>query len=90
MRLPNTAHTSRSLADPRVHRRFRLEDVWALPTPGWAGAHGPMTAVTLLLGATVVDVDEGSVSVRSSDHHAVEGIPARTAIALLVVLARAS
>ena len=37
MRLPNTAHTSRPW---RIHEPtydFRLEDVWALPTPGGPG-----------------------------------------------------
>jgi hypothetical protein len=34
MRLPNTAHTSRPWRIHEVTRDFRLEDVWALPTPG--------------------------------------------------------
>jgi hypothetical protein len=34
MRLPNTAHTSRSWRILELTRDFRLEDVWALPTPG--------------------------------------------------------
>jgi hypothetical protein len=34
MRLPNTAHTSRSWRIHELTRDFRLEDVWALPTPG--------------------------------------------------------
>jgi uncharacterized protein DUF2867 len=33
-RLPNTAHTSRPWRIHEVARGFRLEDVWALPTPG--------------------------------------------------------
>ena len=37
MRLPNTAHTSRPWRIHELTREFRLEDVWALPTPG--GAH---------------------------------------------------
>src|SRR3954453_16652947 len=36
MRLPNTAHTSRPWRIHEVTRDFRLEDVWALPTPGGA------------------------------------------------------
>ncbi len=34
MRLPNTAHTSRPWRIHEVVGDFRLEDVWALPTPG--------------------------------------------------------
>ena len=34
MRLPNTAHTSRPWRIHGIARGFRLEDVWALPTPG--------------------------------------------------------
>jgi hypothetical protein len=34
MRLPNTAHTSRPWRIHQLTRDFRLEDVWALPTPG--------------------------------------------------------
>ncbi|MGZ8647136.1 MAG: DUF2867 domain-containing protein [Solirubrobacteraceae bacterium] len=34
MRLPNTAHTSRPWRIHELTRHFRLEDVWALPTPG--------------------------------------------------------
>ena len=34
MRLPNNAHTSRSWRIRELARDFRLEDVWALPTPG--------------------------------------------------------
>jgi hypothetical protein len=33
-RLPNTAHTSRPWRIHALTRDFRLEDVWALPTPG--------------------------------------------------------
>jgi hypothetical protein len=36
MRLPNTAHTSRPWRIHEIIRDFRLEDVWALPTPGGA------------------------------------------------------
>ena len=34
MRLPATAHTSRSWRIHEIAPDFRLEDVWALPTPG--------------------------------------------------------
>ncbi len=34
MRLADTAHTSRSWRIHELTRDFRLEDVWALPTPG--------------------------------------------------------
>jgi hypothetical protein len=34
MRLPSTAHTSRPWRIHELAREFRLEDVWALPTPG--------------------------------------------------------
>jgi hypothetical protein len=34
MRLPNSAHTSRSWCIHELTADFRLEDVWALPTPG--------------------------------------------------------
>ncbi len=34
MRLPNTAHSSRPWRIHQIARGFRLEDVWALPTPG--------------------------------------------------------
>jgi hypothetical protein len=34
MKLPNSAHTSQPWRIHRLTRDFRLEDVWALPTPG--------------------------------------------------------
>lgn len=34
MMLPNTAHTSRPWRIHELTGDFRLEDVWALPTPG--------------------------------------------------------
>ena len=34
MRLPNSAHTSRPWRIHELTRDFRLEDVWAMPTPG--------------------------------------------------------
>jgi hypothetical protein len=37
MRLPNTAHTSRPWRIHELTADFRVEDVWALPTPGGQG-----------------------------------------------------
>jgi Protein of unknown function (DUF2867) len=37
MRLPSTAHTSRPWRIHQLTSDFRLEDVWALPTPGGPG-----------------------------------------------------
>jgi Protein of unknown function (DUF2867) len=37
MRLPNAAHTSRPWRIHELTSDFRLEDVWALPTPGGPG-----------------------------------------------------
>jgi hypothetical protein len=37
MKLPNTAHTSRVWRIHELTSDFRLEDVWALPTPGGPG-----------------------------------------------------
>ena len=37
MRLPRTAHTSRPWRIHELTRDFRVEDVWALPTPGGPG-----------------------------------------------------
>ena len=34
MRLPNSAHISRPWRIHELTHDFRLEDVWALPTPG--------------------------------------------------------
>src|SRR5215217_9160395 len=34
MRLPKSAHTSRPWRIHQITQDFRLEDVWALPTPG--------------------------------------------------------
>ncbi len=34
MRLPDSAHTSRPWRIHEITRDFRIEDVWALPTPG--------------------------------------------------------
>jgi hypothetical protein len=48
MRLPSTAHTSRPWRIHEVTRDFRLEDVWALPTPG--GPHDLPRLVDLFAG----------------------------------------
>jgi hypothetical protein len=37
MKLPDSAHTSRPWRIHELTRDFRLEDVWALPTPGGRG-----------------------------------------------------
>jgi hypothetical protein len=37
MKLPNTAHTSQPWRIHELTHDFRLEDVWALPTPGGPG-----------------------------------------------------
>ncbi len=37
MRLPNSAHTSHPWRIHELTRDFRVEDVWALPTPGGPG-----------------------------------------------------
>lgn len=37
MRLPDKAHTSRPWRIHELTRGFKLEDVWALPTPGGPG-----------------------------------------------------
>lgn len=50
MRLPNAAHTSRPWRIHELTRDFRLEDVWALPTPG-----GPDDFPRLVQQATSLD-----------------------------------
>ena len=55
MRLPNTAHTSRPWRIHEVTRDFRLEDVWALPTPG-----GPDEFPQLVDGMAAADPAESS------------------------------
>jgi hypothetical protein len=42
MRLPDTAHTSRPWRIHELTPDFRLEDVWALPTPGGRGDFGQL------------------------------------------------
>jgi hypothetical protein len=55
MRLPNTAHTSRPWRIHELTRDFRLEDVWALPTPG-----GPNDFPRLVQLMTSFDPSESS------------------------------
>ncbi len=55
MRLPNTAHTSRPWRIHELTRDFRLEDVWALPTPG-----GPDDFPRLVEGIASGDPSQGS------------------------------
>jgi Protein of unknown function (DUF2867) len=55
MRLPNTAHTSRPWRIHELTGDFRLEDVWALPTPG-----GPDDFPLLVEGAVALDPSRGS------------------------------
>lgn len=55
MRLPGTAHTSRPWRIHDLTRDFRLEDVWALPTPG-----GPDDFPLLVEGATSLDPAQSS------------------------------
>jgi Protein of unknown function (DUF2867) len=40
MKLPDTEHTSRPWRIHELTRDFRIEDVWALPTPGGPGDFG--------------------------------------------------
>ena len=55
MRLPNNAHTSRPWRIHELTRDFRLEDVWALPTPG-----GPDDFSRLVQGIVSGDPAQGS------------------------------
>jgi hypothetical protein len=61
MRLPKSAHTSRPWRIHELTRDFRLEDVWALPTPG-----GPDDFPRLVEGFASSDPSEsGSGAVRT-------------------------
>jgi hypothetical protein len=55
MRLPNAAHTSLPWRIHELTRDFRLEDVWALPTPG-----GPHDFPRLVAGIASGDLSQGS------------------------------
>ncbi|HEY6525605.1 MAG TPA: DUF2867 domain-containing protein [Solirubrobacteraceae bacterium] len=58
MRLPTTAHTSQPWRIHEIAHDFRVEDVWALPTPGSPGDF------RLLIGiATSTDPERGSSAV---------------------------
>jgi Protein of unknown function (DUF2867) len=57
MRLPNTAHTSRPWRIHELTSDFRLEDVWALPTPG-----GPDDFPRLVQAIASGDPSQGSSS----------------------------
>jgi hypothetical protein len=50
MRLPDTAHTSRPWRIHELTRDFRLEDVWALPTPGGGPDDFPLLVETFAAG----------------------------------------
>ncbi len=55
MRLPSTAHTSRPWRIHELTQDFRLEDVWALPTPG-----GPQDFGRLVAGIASGELSRGS------------------------------
>jgi hypothetical protein len=61
MRLPNAAHTSRPWRIHELTRDFRLEDVWALPTPG-----GPDDFPRLVQGIASGDLAQGIASSRAA------------------------
>jgi hypothetical protein len=61
MRLPDTAHTSRPWRVHELTRDFRLEDVWALPTPG-----GPDDFPRLVEAFAAGDPGQGSSRVVST------------------------
>jgi hypothetical protein len=58
MRLPTTAHTSQPWRIHEIAHDFRVEDVWALPTPG-----GPDDFPELLALGASVDPDRGSSAI---------------------------
>jgi hypothetical protein len=55
MRLPNSAHTSRPWRIHELTSDFRIEDVWALPTPG-----GPDDFPRLVQAFTSLDAAQSS------------------------------
>lgn len=61
MKLPNSAHTSRPWRIHEFVSDFRLEDVWALPTPG-----GPDDFPRLVRLATALDPSKSSSRAVSS------------------------
>ena len=58
MRLPNSAHTSRPWRIHELTSDFRLEDVWALPTPG-----GPDDFHLLVEGIAEGEPEQGATGV---------------------------
>jgi hypothetical protein len=58
MRLPTTAHTSQPWRIHEIAHDFRVEDVWALPTPG-----GPGDFARLMGVATSTDPERGSSAI---------------------------
>jgi hypothetical protein len=60
MRLPSTAHTSRPWRIHEFTGDFRVEDVWALPTPG-----GPDDFPRLVQGIAAPDPSRGAASLAS-------------------------
>jgi hypothetical protein len=60
MRLPNSAHTSHRWRIHELTRDFRVEDVWALPTPG-----GPDDFPRLVRTITSGDPARGSSTARA-------------------------
>jgi len=58
MRLPTTAHTSQPWRIHEIAHDFRIEDVWALPTPGGSDDFPRLIAV-----ATSTDPERGSSAV---------------------------
>ena len=61
MRLPNTAHTARPWRIHELTEDFRVEDVWALPTPG-----GPDDFGRLMQGIAAGDPSHGSSGVAAA------------------------
>jgi hypothetical protein len=55
VRIPNSAHISRPWRIHELTRDFRIEDVWALPTPG-----GPDDFPKLVRAAASLDPSQGS------------------------------
>ena len=63
MRLPDTAHTSRPWRIHELASDFRVEDVWALPTPGGPGDFARL--VDLLASGDGLPRGSGSGAVRA-------------------------
>jgi hypothetical protein len=63
MRLPDTAHTSRPWRLHELASDFRVEDVWALPTPGGPGDF--LRLVDLLASGDGLSRGSGSPAVRA-------------------------